>query len=80
MQRRVDPRPERRTWSSGLDGSLGGPCKFAHRRRAVFPDTRAYGALSDGDDVVELSADDRISSRIYPPPIAPIVVKMHHAL
>lgn len=72
MQRHVDPRPERRTWSSGLDGSLGGPCKFAHRRRAVFPDTCAYGALSDGDDVVELSDDDRISLLIYPPhrPIA----------
>lgn len=38
----------------------------------MFPDTCAYGALSDGDDVVELSDDDRISLLIYPPhrPIA----------
>lgn len=68
MQRHVDPRPERQTWSSGLDGSLGGSCKFAHRRRAVFPDTRAYSVLSDGDDAVELSDDDGISLLIFKPP------------
>lgn len=42
----------------------------------MFADTRAYGALSDGDDV---GGAIRISLLINPHPV-PIVVKMHHAL